>query len=1627
MNKRVFTTWMTDRLGKSHGGTRRRLMVWLAVVLAAAGGVPVEAHCPVFSPKVYTLGPGQPVTQYDSFSADILQGTFTLVVQNGDASGQRRVSSGSIVLNGVEVVRESDFNQQTGTIQKVVQVKASNTLAVTLKGGPGKGTSTPPFVTVQVIRHINETNGPVITVNQPQAGMVFTSSPITVSGTATDVSGVTSLSVNGVPAQRTGNNFSAQVPLTQGANTITVSATDCEGNTSTKTVGVTLGGQAAPQVSITSPADGLLTKSTTLQVAGTITNGPVSGVTVNGQPATVNGNVFNATVALVEGANPVNVVATNAAGVGAASISVTRDTVAPVINITAPQAGVALGTSPATVTGTVTDASGVFSLAVNGTPTQVVGGAFSVQVPLNAGTNQIVVTATDFPGGNTATKSVQTFFDAQPPALAITSPHDGLLTKVQSLVVTGTVSDDNAVAGVTVNDQPATVSGNTFTATVSLNEGVNAIIVVATDAVGAQTTQSLTATLDTIAPTVSVTSPSAGQKFDVPSVTVAGDASDVNGVASVTVNGTPAPLSGDHFELNVPLQLGDTTLLVQATDNVGNVRTASVAVNHFVRLDVSITTPAPQALFSENKITVTGTADARATAVNVNGVDAALSGGTFTAPDVPLHEGGTLITATARNDAGSVGTASITVLRDTSAPTVHIDSPTEGAMLNTSAVNVTGMVNDVVSGTVNGEQVTVTINGIRATVTNRTFFVPDLLLVRGLNTITAVARDQAGNESRNQISINVQDAAGQQHLIMVLGNSQTGVIGAMLHDPLVVQAVDAYGNPLPGRSLTFTVRRSDGLLRAGAQEGQAVNVQTDANGQAGVQFKLGTRLGVGNNDVAVTAPGFSGELIFSHSSTVGQPKEISGAMVMGETARGLVGSQVPMPFQVIVTDQGGNPVAGVPVLFTIEQGGGSIGGESNVTLPTDGDGKAAVFLTLGSQPGIGNNVAKATFQGLTGAPVFFTATGITPGAVTQTRVSGIVLDNAHVPIPHANAKIVGSDLMAYSDEQGQFVIPNAPVGTITLIVDGRTSTRPEKFPFLAFQMLTIAGQDNTIGMPVFMPPLDTAGIKTVGGNDDVTLTMAGVPGVAFTIFAHSVTDQQGQPYVGPLSISQVHADKVPMPPPNGTAPKLVWTLQPAGLHFNKPIRVQLPNTDGLAPGQVLEIFSFDHALEQFVSGGMARVSPDGSVIVSDPGFGIHVSGWGAPQPPPPPRNCVSGCNDNNSCTNDRCNNGSCENNPVADGTSCSDGGVINGMCRSGRCVGVKLEIYDVLTPSDTANPNGEDSFVAPADSIVVRGRVTERSDLDAQIRWTVTPVGGVTRAATPASATGANITFKGSSGTSRAGSRQPNRPLQYDVTARVTVDGRQLEDTVPPLEPIRQDERDIIRQEYIDYATEFRPTRDKVNAPQTARFNTGNYSMIAEEVAGNLQTLLNALQPQVNALLNNDVQERAVGTQNLRPTDVVVNPGAAIATGGAHAVNIGALGDTDPEGDDVCTVTRNQVCDGAITAGPNGIAETHANNRNVSINLTSAIESAYRNPQRNHAVGSMSVNSRHTKGRAFDLVPDAGHGINVRGKTKSQLLCIIEMAGDGVVGGADSFVEQGCCTFLQCNNAASDHNHIQNR
>jgi hypothetical protein len=347
---------------------------------------------------------------------------------------------------------------------------------------------------------------------------------------------------------------------------------------------------------------------------------------------------------------------------------------------------------------------------------------------------------------------------------------------------------------------------------------------------------------------------------------------------------------------------------------------------------------------------------------------------------------------------------------------------------------------------------------------------------------------------------------------------------------------------------------------------------------------------------------------------------------------------------------------------------------------------------------------------------------------------------------------------------------------------------------------------------------------------------------------------------------------------------------------------------------------------------------------------------------------------------------------------------------------VLLEITEAFVRGGS-EPAKRTSFLSPGEEITVRARLTGAPrGMEERILWTISPVGPHTGPAVPATHEGKEFTFRGSSALGRDGNRKPNPPLEYEVLASVTVDGQTLEARLPPTTFIRQDELDTLRQEYADFGTSFQPTLAHVSIPGRARLNTGNYTVIVEESAGGLEKLLKDVETEMNRILNDDVQEKKVGTVGLRPNQVVVSPGPSLP-------NVGPLGDTEPEGDDVCIGPRvNGSCAGPIHAGRNGIAETRANNRRVRVALEPFVTSAFRNPQRNRAIGSLALNSRHTRGRALDIDP---RPMKVVGKDARQLMCIIETAGARIVSEKNSFTERGAATFLDCNDPVADHVHIQ--
>jgi len=117
-----------------------------------------------------------------------------------------------------------------------------------------------------------------------------------------------------------------------------------------------------------------------------------------------------------------------------------------------------------------------------------------------------------------------------------------------------------------------------------------------------------------------------------------------------------------------------------------------------------------------------------------------------------------------------------------------------------------------------------------------------------------------------------------------------------------------------------------------------------------------------------------------------------------------------------------------------------------------------------------------------------------------------------------------------------------------------------------------------------------------------------VPGFALDVKKGSVTFPDGSKN-GKLSVTVVNNDKVPMSPPNGMQPQFIVTIQPVGARFEPPATLTLPNVDGYKPGAEVEMFSYDHDLEEFVTIGWGTVSNDGATIKSNPGVGVVKAGW----------------------------------------------------------------------------------------------------------------------------------------------------------------------------------------------------------------------------------------------------------------------------------------------------------------------------------------------------------------------------------------------------------------------------------
>ncbi|MBK9578715.1 MAG: hypothetical protein IPO40_16710 [Fibrobacteres bacterium] len=955
------------------------------------------------------------------------------------------------------------------------------------------------------------------------------------------------------------------LPVVEGSNPLTRTWTDSAGNVGSATVVVRRDTQS-PVVTIVSPANLSWTNQPKVAVSWTVDGGAVR---VDSLP-------------VVEGSNPLTRTWTDSAGnVGSAAVVVRRDTQVPVVLITSPANGAVVSASPITVQWTVD------------------GEAFQESRALVDGTNPILKSFTDS-AGNSGADSVVVTLATNPPVVRILQPSNYSMLSNSHVEVVWQVDS---------------VIHREF---VDLQAGANTLVRSGSNAAGIVAADSVRVFVDGIPPVGEWVSPADSLRKSDSLIQVALRVSDSgSGVGRIEflLDGTDfgawlVPDSTGVFSAALTPARGWHELRAAVIDGAGNrvELPARHVMTGVVESPIHIESPLPLAMLNGLDVEVSGRFDVPLLRILVDGVVATVQGDRFRAR-VSLLEGRNTLTVSGTDEAGIVRTATVTVVVDRTAPDVRIESPRDGDVFRQSRIAVSGSVSDRIISMAQAEQSRVLINGSPARVSNQSYYA-QMDLLPGQNLINAISTDPFGNASGRSVRV-VYDTSKGSHLVVQGDTLRRGRVRQFLIDSLGFQLVDDAGSPLAGDTILFRVVQGSGVLSgvldSGARLGLAV---TNAQGFAKTAWRLGRRGGPGANRLRAEALHGMGTVEVAAEALPDSLGRIQAAG--GEHQRGAAGYPAPFPVVALATDTLNNPLPGVNVVFRVVEGGGHFNGSDSAVVLTGADGKAAVLWTLGSTEGIENNRVEASFAENVGLPAVFQASSLVPGGLDSTRVSGLVLDNQNQPIPGATLILDELGVRATSDSNGVFRMVTPAAGIHHLTAVGSTSTRPGKWVSLHFEINLVAGRDNTLGMPIFLlaESENPISVKVPRVDSAVTLTVPEVPGFSLTIppgsarFPFTADNSKRA-----VSVTQVHLDKIPMPPGEGMQPVVVVSIMPHDVRFDIPAPVSFPNVDHLPPGEQTPMYSFDHDLGTFVKIGTGTVSEDGAVINSDPGFGIVHGGW----------------------------------------------------------------------------------------------------------------------------------------------------------------------------------------------------------------------------------------------------------------------------------------------------------------------------------------------------------------------------------------------------------------------------------
>lgn len=188
------------------------------------------------------------------------------------------------------------------------------------------------------------------------------------------------------------------------------------------------------------------------------------------------------------------------------------------------------------------------------------------------------------------------------------------------------------------------------------------------------------------------------------------------------------------------------------------------------------------------------------------------------------------------------------------------------------------------------------------------------------------------------------------HLMSVLGNEQSGIVGRTLPQALVVWVVDEQNRPRADVSVEFQVKAGGGLIN-----GQSLfETVSNGSGLAQATWTLGNRAGFNSDSIRVTLPGIIAlPIYFVASAQAGPPDRLISLIPDSLTA--VVGDFLRL--KVRVQDAFGNPTPQIPVLFEALQNGAMAEPQP---VPTNSSGESQATAVIGNRPGV--STFQATLQ-----------------------------------------------------------------------------------------------------------------------------------------------------------------------------------------------------------------------------------------------------------------------------------------------------------------------------------------------------------------------------------------------------------------------------------------------------------------------------------------------------------------------------------------------------------------------------------------------------------------------------------------------------------------------------------------